>query len=171
MNIGLVMTQNMQAFVIRPYRSDDVGNLVALFRASVRQTALGDYTAAQVRAWAPDFIDLGQFGSTCASKSTWVAEAPNDIAGFSDLESDGHVDMLYVHPRFQRRGVARALLAHIESIARSRGLDRLYTEASITARPAFEALGFTVLGARTVLTRGQSMKNYRMEKRLVRSSS
>jgi putative acetyltransferase len=166
-----MMTQNMQAFTVRPYRSEDVGNLVALFRDSVRQIALGDYTEAQLQAWAPDFIDLEQFGSRCASKSTWVAEASSEIAGFSDLESDGHVDMLYVHPRFKRRGVARALLAHIESIARSRGLDRLYTEASITARSAFEALGFTVLEARTVVTRGESMKNYGMEKRLVRSSS
>jgi GNAT superfamily N-acetyltransferase len=38
--------------------------------------------------------------------------------------------MLYVHPDFQRRGVARALLTHIERLARTLGMDRLYTEAS-----------------------------------------
>jgi putative acetyltransferase len=166
-----IITRNMQAITIRPYRLDDVGSLVALFRASVRQTALGDYTAAQVQAWAPDLIDLEQFGNRCASKSTWVAESASEIAGFSDLESDGHVDMLYVHPTFQRRSVARALLSHIEGIARRQGLDRLYTEASTTARPAFEAIGFIVLEARTVVIRGESMTNYRMEKRLVRPSS
>jgi putative acetyltransferase len=77
----------MHAITIRPYRSDDVESLVALFRSSVRQIALGDYTETQVLAWAPDL---------------------------SDLERDGHVDMLYVHPAFKRRGVARALLSHIE---------------------------------------------------------
>jgi hypothetical protein len=42
------------------------------------------------------------------------AEVEARIAGFSDLAPDGHVDMLYVDPDFQRRGVARALLEHIE---------------------------------------------------------
>lgn len=83
-----------------------------------------------------------------------------------NMESDGHVDMLYVHPDFQRRGVARALLAHVEELARVCGLVRLYTEASITGRPAFEALGFCVLGPQTVTVRGETMTNYRMEKKL-----
>jgi putative acetyltransferase len=42
----------------------------------------------------------------------------------------------------------------------------LYTEASITARPVFEAHGFHLLTAQTVTVRGASMTNYRMEKRL-----
>ncbi|HTX06424.1 MAG TPA: GNAT family N-acetyltransferase, partial [Steroidobacteraceae bacterium] len=88
------------------------------------------------------------------------------IAGFSDLEADGHIDLLYVHPDFQRRGVARALLEHIESAARERSLLRLYTEASITARPVFEARGFRVIAPRTVTVGGESMINYRMEKGL-----
>jgi putative acetyltransferase len=92
------------------------------------------------------------------------------IAGFSDLEPDGHIDMLYVHPDFQRRGVARALLQHVEQIARAMGLRRLYTEASLTARSAFEAMGFRVIVPQTVSVHGESMTNYRMEKRLESST-
>jgi putative acetyltransferase len=78
--------------------------------------------------------------------------------------------MLYVHPDFQRRGVARALLTRIEQLARIQGADRLYTEASITARPVFESVGFHVLAAQTVSVRGESMTNYRMEKELLLSA-
>jgi putative acetyltransferase len=156
----------MPALTIRSYRYDDLARLVALFQTSVRTLARGDYTESQVQAWAPDLIDHEQFGRQCAAKSTWVAEAGTRIAGFSDLEPDGHIDMLYVHPTFQRHGVARALISHIESLARQQGIKRLYTEASITARLAFEAMGFVVLGSQMVTTRGESMKNYRMEKRL-----
>lgn len=74
--------------------------------------------------------------------------------------------MLYVHPDFQRRGVARALLGHLEEIAREGGLRRLYTEASITARPVFEVMGFRTIVPQTVTVRGESMTHYRMEKRL-----
>ena len=156
----------MHPITIRSYRAEDAADLVTLFRASVRNTARHDYTESQVRAWAPDLIDHYQFAQRCAAKSTWIAEWEYRVAGFSDIEPDGHIDMLFVHPDFQRRGVARVLLTHIEKIARGGGLEGLYTEASITARPAFEAVGFHVLASQTVTVRGQDMTNFRMEKRL-----
>ena len=154
------------AITIRPYEARDAASLVGLFRASVRSIAARDYTPSQILAWAPDLIDEAQFGQRCESKSTWVAKVEERVAGFTELEPDGHVDMLYVHPDFQRRGVARALLQHVEKSARATDLRRLYTEASITARPVFEAMGFRVIVPQTVTVRGESMTNYRMEKRL-----
>jgi putative acetyltransferase len=162
---------NSLAIAIRPYASMDASHLRNLFRASVREIASHDYTASQVRAWAPDAIDERQFGHRCERKSTWVAEVEGRLAGFADLESDGHVDMLYVHPDFKRRGVARALLKHVEELARREDLRRLYTEASITARPVFEAMGFRVIVPQTVTVGGESMTHYRMEKRLESAAS
>jgi len=156
----------MPAITIRPYRAADAANLTRLFQAAVWHIASRDYTPTQVRAWAPDIIDGRRFGERCESKSTWVAEVGGCIAGFSDLEPDGHVDMLYVHPDFVRRGVARALLEHIENVARSFKYRRLYAEASITARPAFEAAGFRVIVPQSVTLRGEALTNYRMERRL-----
>lgn len=152
--------------VIRTYEAADAASLVDLYRASVRSIAARDYNQSQVRAWAPDVIDEEKFGQRCESKSTWIAKIEDRIAGFSDLEPNGHVDMLFVHPDFQRRGVARALLQHVEQAARAMDLPRLYAEASITARPAFEVMGFRVIVPQTVTIRGESLTNYRMEKRL-----
>jgi len=155
-----------EAITIRLYQTTDAAMLTALFRDSVRHIASRDYTTSQVRAWAPDVIDERRFGERCERKSTWVARIADRIAGFADLEPDGHIDMLYVHPEFARRGVARALLTHIESVARGFELRRLYTEASITARPVFEAMGFRVVVPQTVTIRGETLTNFRMEKRL-----
>jgi putative acetyltransferase len=47
-----------------------------------------------------------------------------------------------------------------------RSLDRLYTEASITARTAFERRGFQIIVEQTVTVRGEAFVNYRMEKSL-----
>jgi putative acetyltransferase len=152
--------------LIRAYEAADAAILVDLYRASVRSIAARDYTQSQIRAWAPDVIDPGTFGQRCESKSTWVAQIEDRIAGFSDLEPDGHVDMLFVHPDLQRRGVARALLQHVEKAARALNLRRLYAEASITARSTFKAMGFRVIVRQTVTIRGESMTNYRMEKLL-----
>jgi putative acetyltransferase len=157
---------DQQAITLRPYAATDASALTSLFRASVREVAARDYSPTQVLAWAPDAIDEKRFGQKCETKDTWIAEVDGRIAGFSDLEPDGHVDMLYVHPDFQRRGVARALLQHIEKLARNDRMPRLYTEASITARPVFEAMGFYIVSPQTVTIRGATLTNYRMEKPL-----
>ncbi len=156
---------------IREYRPDDVTALIDLFRGAIRTTALRDYSASQVLAWAPDEIDPEVFARRRASKQTWVAEINGQIAGFVDLESDGHIDMLYVHAEHQRKGIARTLLDHIEKAANHSGLDRLYTEASITARPSFERGGFQVITTQNVTINGETLTNYRMEKRIGESSS
>jgi putative acetyltransferase len=152
------------ALHIRPYETTDAGALAELFHAAARGTAPRDYTEAQVRAWSPEVVEPQRFAARCAARPTWVATIENDIAGFSDLERDGHIDMLFVHPNYQRRGVASALLQFLESEARSRRLQRLYAEASITARPVFEKAGFRSLAMQTVMIRGVAMNNFRMEK-------
>ena len=74
--------------------------------------------------------------------------------------------MLYCHKDWQRRGVGGALLARVETQARRLGVTRLYTEASITARPFFESRRFRLVAPQQVRRRGEVLTNYRMEKAL-----
>ena len=67
---------------------------------------------------------------------------------------------------WQGRGVGAALLARVEARARRLGLRRLATEASITARPFFQARGFRVIAEQQVRRRCATFVNYRMEKSL-----
>jgi putative acetyltransferase len=151
---------------VRQFRSDDVDTLIALFRDSVRVVARRDYTQEQVMAWAPDDVDRGAWRSRCGARETFVAEIGDSIVGFTELERDGHLDMMFVHPEHQGRGVASALLAHVESAARCLDLARIYTEASVTARPFFEHRGFCMIASQLIRIRGQEFPNYRMEKPL-----
>ena len=50
--------------------------------------------------------------------------------------------------------------------AHAQGVARLFTEASITARPFFEAQGFSVIASQRVEKRGQMLTNFRMQKLL-----
>lgn len=86
------------------------------------------------------------------------------VVGFTDLEPDGHLDMMFVHAAHQRAGIATALLATVEAAACTQGLRRIFTEASITARPFFERRGFSVIARQSVEKRGQHFTNFRMEK-------
>jgi len=150
--------------IVRDYVPADVDALIDLFRQAVRRVAIRDYSEAQVKAWAPDTAEREKWVERRASRPTWVAEIDGKVAGFTDLEPDGHVDMMYVHPDFKGRGVANALMARVEAAAAEQRLGRLYTEASITAKPFFEKKGFRVIAPQTVHVRGQDLVNYRMEK-------
>lgn len=151
---------------IREATADDVPAMIAVFRRAVRVLAAADYEAAALAAWAPEEIDVGAWTARHAGKTAFVAESAGTVAGFSDLAPFGHVDMLFVDPAFARRGVATALLARVEAKAAGRGLSRLTAEASLTARPVFERAGFVVVAAQVVTVRGQSLRNFRMEKGL-----
>ena len=109
---------------------------------------------------------MAQFSARCHAKPTFVAEYKGQVAGFTDLDGEGHIDMFYVSPDFQRRGVGSAMLRFVTARAQSERCKRLYGEVSITARPVFERHGFKVLAYQTVETNGQNLGNYRMEKLL-----
>jgi putative acetyltransferase len=57
----------------------------------------------------------------------------------------------------------------VEAAARNQELPRIFTEASLTARPFFERRGFVVVAAQQVEKRGQTLANFRMEKTLARN--
>jgi putative acetyltransferase len=54
----------------------------------------------------------------------------------------------------------------METEARRRGIVRLFTEASITARPFFEHSGFSLIAEQVVVCRGVEFVNFRMDKHL-----
>ncbi|MGE3819059.1 MAG: GNAT family N-acetyltransferase [Isosphaeraceae bacterium] len=154
----------------RPYRPEDAPALLALFRDTVRRVNARDYTTEQVRAWAPDQIDQETWAGRFAGKTILVAEDAESgrPLGFADLEPDGHIDRFFVSADHQRRGVGASLLAALVAEARTAGLGRLSVEASVTARPFFEAQGFVVLAEQSVLVRDVKLVNFRMERDLNR---
>ena len=149
--------------VIRRYETADLDAVIGVFLRSVREVASRDYDAGQIAAWAQ--VDRDAWSRRRLDRPTWVALIDDAITGFTDLESDGHIDMLFVDPASQRRGVASALLDTVENAARVQGLALLNTDACITARPFFEKHGFQVVRSQEVALRGQRLTNFRMEKR------
>jgi len=151
---------------LRAYAVVDLDRLIELFRDSIRLGARRDYTPEQLAAWAPDEVDRERWSLRLAASSTWVAARGERVAGFVSLEPEGHIDLLYVDAELQRQGIASALLKHLETAARSRGLARLSTDASLTAKPLFERRGFHVVTVQTVARRGQELRNFRMTRQV-----
>jgi putative acetyltransferase len=149
---------------LRAYRPEDAPALLALFRDTIRRVNSRDYSPEQVAAWASDDIDPVGWAARFTGRFVPVAEEAGRPVGFAELEPDGHIGRVYVSADHQGRGIGRLLLNAIVSEARRVGLARLFTEASITARPFFEAVGFAALAPQVVKCRGVEFVNYRMER-------
>jgi len=148
---------------IRPYAETDAPATLSVFLSAVTETASVHYSEEQIAAWArPDERDVDQWNSARKALDTYVATIGAEVAGFSDVRDDGYIDMMFVDPKFGRRGVAGALLAHLRSIAARAGASELSTNASITARPFFEQHGFAVVAEQHPITLGVEMTNYKM---------
>ena len=127
---------------IRTYRPADCVPLMTLFYDTIHTVCTGDYTPAQLDAWAPADRDSAAWDRSLKSRTTLVAEENGQILGFGNIGPDGYLDLLYVHRDWQRRGVAAAICDFLETLY---PVDRVTVHASKTARPFFEARGYQVL--------------------------
>jgi putative acetyltransferase len=159
------MAEDTSSVVVRPYRRpDDAAGTHAAYRLAITRTAAGDYEPEQIAAWAGAAdVDLTRWDSRRAAAHTLVAEVDGRVAGFVDVLDDGLLDMLFVHPDFGRRGLARLLVDTVKREAARAGLSVLRTHASRTARPAFERFGFWVVAPRPHnVVNGHVVPNYEM---------
>lgn len=85
----------------------------------------------------------------------WAAWLSGDLVGASALKRmsgvEGEVKSMYTSPTARRKGVARAMLAHIVAAARSEGIKRLSLETGSwpyfePARALYAAYGFSQCG-------------------------
>jgi putative acetyltransferase len=151
---------------IRLFRPEDTEQIAQLFHETVRSINIHDYTDRQVYAWAPNDLYFRNWLELCANRFTYIAKQVDLIIGFGELETNGHIDCFYCHKNYQRQGVGKLIYQAIEHQAIELNLKLLYLEASITARPFFEQMGFSIVQQQQVSCRDELFINYLMEKKI-----
>lgn len=149
---------------IRKYEESDSRALWYIFYHTIRNVNIRDYSQAQVTAWAPDELDPKIWQRKMNLISPFVAEIEGEIVGYTDIQDNGLIDHFFCHDEHQGKGIGRCLMEHVLNVGKSKGISRFYSEVSITARPFYERLGFTVTREQTVEVRGEKLKNFVMEK-------
>jgi len=151
--------------IIRPFHQGDHEAIAEIFPAAVHEIASKVYTPEQCLAWSDREPNPEHWRKRCERKRPWVAVVESRIAGFLELDPDGHIDCAYIHPDFQRRGIMSRLVEHAVAACFAAGVDRVYVEASICAKPMFERCGFRATEEREVMIKGVGLLNFHMEKR------
>jgi putative acetyltransferase len=156
----------MSAVVLRPFLPADAKLCLAIFRASIDATASEDYDEDQIEAWKSRADDVPAFAGRLVEALTLLASRDGTVAGFASLKGAASIDMLYVDPAFSRGGVGAALIDALLRLAEARGVDRVTSDVSDTAKPLFERRGFVAERRNLVLVRDQWLGNTTMNKAL-----
>jgi putative acetyltransferase len=151
--------------VIRHYQSGDHVAIARIFTAAIHEIASAVYTPEQCLAWSDRQPNVEHWKKRCELKRPFVAVEEGELAGFLELDPDGHIDCAYVNPRYQRRGVMTGLVRHAVETCFALKLPRVHVEASICARPLFEKCGFETLRENIVTIKGVELLNFIMELR------
>jgi len=132
---------------IRLANANDARAIGILVRRVTRQDVLPDQPAAAAVHLMNEMRARAERRRIREGKRYHVAELGGRIVGVVATRDDSHVFRLFVSRRFQRRGIARALLEKALADCRKRSGTRKFTlNASACAVPAYLRLGFVRAG-------------------------
>jgi GNAT superfamily N-acetyltransferase len=149
---------------IRRAHLPDAPAIASVMRAAVRG-ASGTYPSRTLAAWRSLPPLYHAWAMTTGGETVLVAESGGRIVGYAGLRG-AEVTALFVRPSAARRGVATALLARLEALARRRGVRRLAVDAARSGVAFYRARGFTGGRAVRVPLPGGALVAVRMAKRL-----
>ncbi len=125
------------------------------------------YSEEQRIAWLPAPFSGTEWIEKLAGQSIILEDMSGHVTGFMSLAPKGYINLVFIRPSAQGTGLFRRLYENIETKARADGVQVLSVHASLMARPAFAAMGFTVTTEETAERNNQMLRRFAMEKSLV----
>ncbi len=138
----------------------DLPEMLRLFRTTILTACTADYSSEQLAAWASSADDGPRWEGYLRELDVILAVVDERIAGFGALKVPAHIELMYVHPDFHRRGIAGKLMEAL--LAKTEG--PVTAHVSRTARPFFEREGFAVTEALFPVRNGIVIPNFSMRK-------
>ncbi|MEH2245944.1 GNAT family N-acetyltransferase [Nostoc sp.] len=131
---------------LRPAQETDAWVLSAIHIAAIKALPATFYTKKELLAWRnyrnkPDGSNILK---SMKVETLWVAIEGDVVIGFASFIVDELIG-LYVHPKYQGKGIGRALVQHFCDEATEQDIDKVITTASLYAEGFYLQLGFTAI--------------------------
>ncbi|WP_300627449.1 GNAT family N-acetyltransferase [Pseudomonas sp.] len=120
---------------------DDADSAFEIRREAIRGQCIGAYSAEQMALWTRGCASDG-YNALMEQPFYlgWVDGQPV-ATGMLDL-ANNEVGALFVLPAFTGRGYGRAMLDHLENVARQQGIAHVVLDATLNAVSFYRACGY-----------------------------
>lgn len=153
-------------YKLREARTEEIPLIKILFSETILTTGKNDYSSKQLKVWST--IENEEYWNNLIMENrTIIALKNNEVIGYSILMTPNYLNHLFVHKNYIRKGIASCLLEDVINFLQENGKNKLYTDASITAKPFFEKFGFKQTKENSVIKNGESLTNFTMVKILI----
>ncbi|MDK1724848.1 GNAT family N-acetyltransferase [Dellaglioa algida] len=140
-----------------------LSEIIALFNRTVQVVNRQDYSQLEINEWVQVHPDLDEWHQRLTQTYSLVAISDGKVVGFSKIDEDGQIDLLYVSSLMIRQQIGTRLLAGLTNYQRRYLQTKIQSvDASITAVPFFEQQGFKVVRQQNNYRRQQNLINYCM---------
>lgn len=131
---------------LRLAQETDAWVLSAIHIAAIKALPATLYTQKELLAWRNyrDKPDGSNILKSMKVETFWVAIEGDVVIGFASFIVDELIG-LYVHPKYQGKGIGRALVQHFCDEAIDQRIDKVITTASLYAEGFYLRLGFTAI--------------------------
>lgn len=130
-------------WAIRQAREADADAISDVIVQALRLSNAADYPPQVIERVAANF-DAAGVRRLMASREMFVALDGARVVATASLAGDV-VRSVFVLPERQGHGLGKALMTHVEDVARAVGVQQLRVPASLTAVPFYKALGYAVV--------------------------
>lgn len=164
---GIKIDTYMTKYMLRALTEADIPEIQELFRNTVLNVNIRDYTEEEVNDWASCMEDENVVKELLDANCFIAAiDGNSKIIGFSSMNEEGYMHSMFVHKDWQGRGVATQLLSEVENKAREYGVSVITSDVSLTARTFFERNGYEVIRIQRQRANRLEMANFLMKKAL-----
>jgi N-acetylglutamate synthase-like GNAT family acetyltransferase len=142
---------------------DDAKKMKELHDRAVLELCQNDYTIQQLESWI-NKSSIEKYYLRFETQRIFIAEQDGRMLGYVRWYPEtNELCSLCVEPEFARQGIATSLMAHAEQDAREQNVHQLWLDASLTAVPFYQTLGWDFVK----LSKAGSLDCVRMIKELI----
>jgi GNAT superfamily N-acetyltransferase len=138
-------------FAARTAEAKDAAAAVEVVRRSITELCMADHhgDAETLAKWLSNKT-VPTFAAWFSRDDNFcvIAESAGRVVGVGLLHRSGEINLFYLAPGVQRRGIGKAIHATLEERARAWALRGLRLDSTALARPFYEKLGYRPAGAR-----------------------
>lgn len=129
--------------IIREIVSKDFSEALECIQKSVDVSNRPDYPVKIIDYQLHTHYVLSWVENAAASKYFVVAEIEDSVVGTGALK-DNEIQNVFVSPDYQKDGIGKAIINHLESYASIQGYSNVFLESSISAVLFYQKLGYYI---------------------------